>query len=461
MVTPYAPSRDGIAAYATQSVAALRRAGHEVEVLSPGPSAAHHHLDLRGPRGVLALGRRMRAYDKVIIQFHPDIFFGVPIRPIDLIATSAALAAAFRGAADVEVRVHEVDYRWGHGQSPAAKAFRAVWRAATRIAVHTELERTRFAAAFGVPVSKIDVVSHGADFVRKTEHGRASARSSLGLPAEAFIFLAIGFLQPHKGFDRAMRSFAASGLQDEGARLEVVGSQRVDENEVSAHVVELEEFAAANAGIGLRREYVSDEHFDRWLVAADVLVLPYRHIWSSGVLERALLYGRPIIATRVGGIAQQGEACTRLVTLIDEGADVESGLTAEMRRAAGGRSSVGRGNDAHSPRWSATDRTSIQEEIRARAAVRRGPRRPAQTKQSKTSDVMERAATVRRLQPLGLPAPSSTRISIRWAKLVVAKLTEWQIVPIVEQLNGLRAATIRALEQECGPVHRRDGSESD
>jgi hypothetical protein len=37
MVSPYPPIRDGIAAYAVQTVAALRREGHEVEVPPPGP----------------------------------------------------------------------------------------------------------------------------------------------------------------------------------------------------------------------------------------------------------------------------------------------------------------------------------------------------------------------------------------------------------------------------------------
>ena len=40
VVSPYPPARDGIAAYALQQVRALRRAGDDVEVLSPGPSAA-------------------------------------------------------------------------------------------------------------------------------------------------------------------------------------------------------------------------------------------------------------------------------------------------------------------------------------------------------------------------------------------------------------------------------------
>ena len=78
MVSPYPPLRDGIAAYAAQAVQALRREGHDVEVLSPGPSAAHHHLDLIGPRGALALAKRVQDYDRVIVQFHPDFFFPLP-----------------------------------------------------------------------------------------------------------------------------------------------------------------------------------------------------------------------------------------------------------------------------------------------------------------------------------------------------------------------------------------------
>jgi hypothetical protein len=94
MVSPYPPLRDGIAAYAVQAVAALRGQGHDVEVLSPGPSAAHHDLDLQGPRGPLALARRVRGYDKVIIQFHPDMFYPVPSTPLRHASVSLALLAA-------------------------------------------------------------------------------------------------------------------------------------------------------------------------------------------------------------------------------------------------------------------------------------------------------------------------------------------------------------------------------
>ena len=59
-----------------------------------------------------------------------------------------------------------------------------------------------------------------------------------------------------------------------------------DDAEALAHQRELEALEAQVPGIRLHLGYVSDEAFDRWIVAADTVVLPYRHIWSSSVAER-------------------------------------------------------------------------------------------------------------------------------------------------------------------------------
>src|SRR6266545_4279631 len=162
MVSPYPPLRDGIAAYAVQAVAALRSEGHEVEVLSPGPSAAHHHLDLQGPRGALALARRVRGYDKVVIQFHPDIFYPVPSPPLRHARVSLALLVAVRAARSAEVIVHEIDYRIGRRRGADGIAARRLWRRVDRVVLHTEMERRDFIEAFGVRPERTAVVTRGA-----------------------------------------------------------------------------------------------------------------------------------------------------------------------------------------------------------------------------------------------------------------------------------------------------------
>src|SRR5205085_3047450 len=131
----------------------------------------------------------------------------------------------------------------------------------------------------------------------------------------------------------ALRAFAR--LQADGggagpvtARLDVVGSVRVDEPAYVQHLEELKLLAERTRGATVHAGYVSDEAFDRWLVAANVVVLPYRHIWSSGVIERAALYDRPVIMTKVGGLPAQARPDTVLVEDDDE-------LAQAMAAAAG------------------------------------------------------------------------------------------------------------------------------
>ena len=52
-----------------------------------------------------------------------------------------------------------------------------------------------------------------------------------------------------------------------------------------------------------RDEFVPEHEVDGYFVAADVVVLPYRHIDQSGVLLEALGQGLPIVATDVGAFA--------------------------------------------------------------------------------------------------------------------------------------------------------------
>lgn len=448
VVTPYPPLRDGIASYAVQAVAALRAQGHEVEVLSPGPSAAHHHLDLVGPRGALALAKRVRAYDRLVVQYHPDVFHPVPSSARERVAESLALAAVFRLAPQVEVRVHEVDYRTGRRLGPEGAAARAMWRAVDRIVVHTEPERQDFLRAFGVRPEQVVLEEHGRDFVRRTSHDRTSARRSLGIGADAVVFLAIGFIQPHKGFDRAVQAFA--GLASVGAELHVVGSVRVEEPGFLAHLDELSMAVRAIEGAHLHEGYLSDELFDRWLVAADRVVLPYRNIWSSGVLERASLYGTAVIATAVGGLALQAAGASS-VTLVQD----DEQLRVAMRQAAGG-SGPAAGSRTSWPLSAGA--AQLQAEVRRRAAVTRGnltgvaalpppAPHPAGSGRRVVAPTSGASVPLRRVHPLQLPAARSGRPGAAIAKRVVRRLTAWQLDPLVWQVNAVQAATVESLER--------------
>ncbi|HEV7720626.1 MAG TPA: glycosyltransferase family 4 protein, partial [Iamia sp.] len=331
VVTPYAPWRDGIGAYALQQVRRLRRAGHHVEVLSTKPSAAHHHGDLRGRAGARLLTRLGRRFDRVILHLHPDVIYRLPPTAGSRLDTALAYGAAFRALPHVELRLHEIDHSWAHDEK-TAWATRFMLAGADLITVHSTEQRDQLVEGFRVPADRVELFDHGVDFEPRTTADRAQARASLGLPADEHVFLCIGFVQPHKGFDRAARAF--TGLAAAGARLDIVGSVRVTDQQARDHAAELRAIAGREPGIHLHLGFVSDEMFDRWIVAADTVVLPYRHIWSSSVAERAALFGRHVIATDVGGLGHQVEAMEGSVLVADNAA------LARAMAAAVGRSTT-------------------------------------------------------------------------------------------------------------------------
>ena len=247
--------------------------------------------------------------------------------------------------------MHEFPHEGAAGSRLEAQAARAMWQAVDHISVHTEVERQLLASAYGLSTARITVVDPGASFERRTNLTQEEARARLGLAPDGFIFLSIGFLQPHKGFDRAVRAFGDLG--ERGCRLEIVGSLRVDAPEYLMYLEDLRELVDETNGVTLHEEYVSDSEFDVWIVAADALVLPYRLIWSSSVCERASLYQRPLIASRVGGLEDQTPSDAIMV-------DSDRDLAEAMQRVAGLEPVA-----APAGPWPGADRDAVMREIRS------------------------------------------------------------------------------------------------
>ena len=87
-VTSYPPPFDARTRAATEHVRALREAGNEVEVVSPTPSAAHHHHDVFSWRAVGPMVALVRRFERVVVD--------------DALASVPPLRAALRAARSVE-----------------------------------------------------------------------------------------------------------------------------------------------------------------------------------------------------------------------------------------------------------------------------------------------------------------------------------------------------------------------
>lgn len=107
--------------------------------------------------------------------------------------------------------------------------------------------------------------------------------------------LFFGLVRPYKGLDDLME--ALGQLKDSRVFLTVVGEAWDDAVELQKRWQDMNV-----PNLELHLEYVDDQTAANYFARADVVVLPYRSATGSAVLGLAYNYGKPVLATRVGGL---------------------------------------------------------------------------------------------------------------------------------------------------------------
>jgi D-inositol-3-phosphate glycosyltransferase len=151
---------------------------------------------------------------------------------------------------------------------------------------------------YGAPAHKIEIIPCGVDLERFRPLDRAAARSMLGLSGERII-LFVGRIEPLKGVDILLRAFAM--LEDQSSvRLAIVGGDGGKDKEVGKLRA-----LARELGVGQRVTFLGSlDHslLPQVYAAADVCVVPSYYESFGLVALEAMACGRPVIASRVGGL---------------------------------------------------------------------------------------------------------------------------------------------------------------
>jgi glycosyltransferase involved in cell wall biosynthesis len=297
LVSSYPPRPCGIGRYARDQAERLRTEGHEVTVISPPDGAGDMRVPFFGGRPFLAAVRLGRRFDRIVVHFQPALYYR-PRAPLSKIGTSLALLWLCLRRPRTEILVHEADRpRWWR---PDEVLLGVAFWAAPVLLFHTRAERAALERQYRVRV-RAGLVRHVDGVAVRGPASREEARRRLEIPPDEVVFVSPGFLQPHKGHERAVDAFRALGT----GRLYVVGSVRDATPENLAYAATLRLLSDTTPGFELIERFVEDEEFDAWIAAADAIILPYRRSWSSGALARAQAIGTPAVVSDVGGLPEQ------------------------------------------------------------------------------------------------------------------------------------------------------------
>lgn len=148
-------------------------------------------------------------------------------------------------------------------------------------------------AAVGLPADRIYYVPHGNyDGAIADIDGKVSAKRR----GEGTAFLYFGLVRPYKGVLALIEEFRRL---DGAATLTIAGDpQGADMRR------QVEEAARPDERIRLQLGYLPDDDLARLISACDVVVLPFKDVFTSGSLVMAITCGKPVIVPDVGLIRE-------------------------------------------------------------------------------------------------------------------------------------------------------------
>ena len=162
----------------------------------------------------------------------------------------------------------------------------------------------------GVAPEKVVVQHNGVDGVKFKLQDRIQVRERLGLPADRNIILYVGNWVPEKGVDilvQAIGKLRSMGRTD--VLLTLVGSGPLEPK--------LKEIVAT-LGIEAQVRFCGRKsHIEvpDWMAAADIFCLPSLREGCPNVILEALSCGRPVVASRVGGVPELLDERNGIMTL--------------------------------------------------------------------------------------------------------------------------------------------------
>lgn len=306
VVGPTYPHRGGIAHYTSLLSRALRDE-YQVKVVSfkrlypgflfpgktqfdtsgaPIDSEAEPIIDSMNPLTWSLAARAVRSFNPDLVLFqwwHP--FFAPAL---------GFIAKRLRRSAKTVFLCHNVVPHESGGYT--RKLTRFAFQHGDAFIVHSEEDKANLLAMF--PEAQVARTFHPTyDVFNTGGWDRDACRAELGVSGNVILFF--GLVRKYKGLTHLIQAMPRV-LEQIDASLLIVGEFYDDK---TSYVNQIEELKLTDK-VRVIDSYVPNEEVGKYFVAADVVALPYVSATQSGIVQIAYGFGKPVIATSVGGLPE-------------------------------------------------------------------------------------------------------------------------------------------------------------
>lgn len=312
LIGPAYPYRGGIAHHTNMLASYLRKAGHDVDVITftrqypkilyPGqsqeePGAAGEEarevrskrmIDSIGPLSWRRTGQHLQegGYDLVVFQYWLPFF---------ALAFGSISRRVRKSGALVMVIVHNL---FPQEKRPGDTQLTAYFFRYCNLAV-TQSSTVERQLRQAYPQLPQRMLPHPTYEQFGSRLPVAETRRELGITAPKVI-LFFGFVRQYKGLDRLLAAMPAIVKRIPDIHLLVVGEFFDDP---APYMKQIEQGGVSDR-ITVVNRYVANDEVPRWFSAADLLVLPYHKATNSGIVQIGYNFATPAVVTNVGSLGE-------------------------------------------------------------------------------------------------------------------------------------------------------------
>jgi glycosyltransferase involved in cell wall biosynthesis len=198
--------------------------------------------------------------------------------------------------------IHNVKPRHQNFKFYHPRLYKLIYGFCDHLVIHSEQGRQEICELFAISPDKVSVIPHGdyKFFMNDQSLTKEEAKINLGLMPDDKTILFFGAIRESKGLKNIVLALPDIIKCVKHIKLLIVGEPCHDYSIYRALINsgKLEDYVYEDL------KYIQNQEVSKYFSAADIVVLPYNDITQSGVLQIAYAFGKPVIATAIGGFLE-------------------------------------------------------------------------------------------------------------------------------------------------------------
>jgi glycosyltransferase involved in cell wall biosynthesis len=192
----------------------------------------------------------------------------------------------------VVVTIHDVE---GFFKKQRQGLRKRMYKMVDALTVQNEFSKKELLSIDPSLADKLHVIPHGnyLPFLKR-RYTDEESRSKLGIANDRKVILFFGMIKDVKGLDVLLKALPAVVEADPSVLLIIAGKDW--ENDFSKYQKLIDEHSLQDHCV-IHEKYIPNEEVELYFNSSDIVAIPYRKIYQSGVLLMAMSYGKPVIVS--------------------------------------------------------------------------------------------------------------------------------------------------------------------